>query len=104
MVDHLFDELDRWEVDLLDDLSRDGIRDSFREWAKQAVSPAQAEAAREFVAAKIELARSLGYTLTTSRVRRGRQTVQATVLRDRQGRFVRTGGARINQFLNEAGF
>lgn len=104
MVDHLFDELDRFEVDLLDDLSFDGIRDSFRNWTQQAVSPLQVEVAREFVRQKIELAQSLGFTLSTSRIRRGRATFDVTVLRDARGRFVSTGGSNVRKFLDEAGF
>jgi hypothetical protein len=99
MADHLFDELDRWEVDLLDDLSYDGVRQSLANWTGEAVSPAQAQAARDYVQQKIEQAAEMGFTLGTSRIRRGRTTVETTVLRDALGRFVSTGGANIRQRL-----
>ena len=103
MADHLFDELDRWEVDLLEDLSDDGIRQSFNNWTGEAVSPAQARIARAYVASKIAQAEGMGFTLGTSRIRRGRTTIETTVLRDALGRFVATGGSNVRQRLQREG-
>lgn len=104
MVDHLFDELDRWDVDLFDDDSYDGIRNTMIAWTGGPITHAQAEVAREYVRQQKELAKSLGFTLSTSRVREGRQTVTRGVLRDARGRFVARGTQRIKTFLDEAGF
>jgi hypothetical protein len=101
MADHLFDELDRWEVDLLDDLSYDGIRTSFQNWAGYRPNAVQGQAARDYVDSKIAQAAEMGFTLGTSRIRRGRTTVETTVLRDALGRFVSTGGANIRQRLQQ---
>ena len=99
MADHLFDEFDRWEVDLLDDISSEGIRDSFQAWAGYVPTEEQRLAARKYVDSKIAEAADMGFTLGTSRIRRGRTTVETTVLRDARGRFVSTGGANIRQRL-----
>ena len=104
MADHLFDELDRWEVDLLDDVSYDGIRNSLIAWTGGAVTHRQAEVAREYVRVQQELAKSLGFSISTTRVREGRQTVERTVLRNSRGQFIARGGRRIKTFLDEAGF
>ena len=99
MADHLFEELDRWEVDLLDDLSDEGIRDSFRNWQQQAVSPEQMSALRDYRDRFVAEAAAQELTLTSSRIRRGRTTIETTVLRDARGRFVATGVANVRRRL-----
>lgn len=104
MADHLFDELDRWDVDLFDDDSDEGIRNTLIAWTGGAVTHFQAEIAREYVRQQKELAQSLGFTISSSRVREGRRIVQRGVLRDARGRFITRGTQRIKKFLDEAGF
>jgi hypothetical protein len=101
MPDHFFDELERWEVDLLDDISDSGIFQSLDNWQGYEPTRPQWDAARKYVAAQIARAQEMDMTLTTSRIRRGNVTVETTVLRDALGRFVRTGAANIRARLRE---
>lgn len=103
MADHLFDELDRWEVDLLEDISWQGMFHALESWQGYQPTGPQRATAQRYVESKRAQAEGMGFTLGTSRIRRGRTTVEATVLRDALGRFVATGGANVRQRLEQRG-
>ncbi len=104
MPDHWADELDRWEVDILDAEDEESLRNALRAWLGQAPSPFQIETAKAVPRRYQEIAQSLGFTVTTTRLREGTRIVPRASLRDARGRFIARGTERVKNFLREAGF
>lgn len=101
MADHLFDELDRDEVDLFNDADGLSIREKLQNWLGTAPSAFQISVAEDKHAQMVEVAAAVGLRISTSVVREGLRNVERTVLRDARGRFVARGGTRVRQFLED---
>lgn len=101
MADHLFDELDRDEIDLFGDDDGLSIREKLRTWLGYAPSPFQTDVAEQKVEQMRSTAEAFGFRVETHPLREGQRLVERTVLRDARGRFVARGARRVSTFLEE---
>lgn len=101
MPDRFGRVIDRFELAGLDPTDLGTIQDRLRDVLGMTPTRVQVQTAAQGAADIQDFAEGVGFVIDQTPLREGRQLIERTTLRDSRGRFVRRGGLRVRQFLEE---